>query len=188
LLNEHFDAESFRTAYDLLNQPEYHPFTSDNQDYLVYICLMIAAGLYDLEDLTAAYHAGQMPDFLHFIEDVENKSGQLPGGLKDVHEGVYALVQQGEPTPFKLFRYNEFKATIAKMGACRDDEPVEQMLQKEIVLTQEVRASTLKWKQQGALLFGLSDKPDEASIPTKELKAQGYVAIHEAKTHVVGAE
>ena len=58
LLAQNFDAEVFRTAYDLLNQPEYHPFTSDNQDYLVYICLMIAAGLYQLEDLTAAYHAG----------------------------------------------------------------------------------------------------------------------------------
>ena len=62
------------------------------------------------------------------------------------------------------------------------------MLAKEIVLTQEVRQLTMKWKQQGALLFGLSDKPDEASIPTEELAAQGYVAIHEAETHVVGAK
>jgi len=186
LLNENFDADSFRTAYDLLNQPDYHPFTSDNQDYLVYICLMIAAGLYKLDDLTQAYSSGQMPDFFHFIEDVEAKSGQLPGDLREVHQGVYALVQQGEPTPFKLFRYNEFKATIAKMGVCQNDEPPEQMLKKEIVITQEVWALTRKWKQQGALLFGLSDKPDEASIPSRELAAQGYVAIHEAQTHVVG--
>jgi len=26
----------------------------------------------------------------------------------------------------------------------------------------------LRWKEQGALLFGLSDKPDEASIPTED--------------------
>ncbi len=186
LLNENCDADSFRTAYDLLNQPDYHPFTSDNQDYLVYICLMIAAGLYKLDDLTQAYSSGQMPDFFHFIEDVEAKSGQLPGDLREVHQGVYALVQQGEPTPFKLFRYNEFKATIAKMGVCQNDEPPEQMLKKEIVITQEVWALTRKWKQQGALLFGLSDKPDEASIPSRDLAAQGYVAIHEAQTHVVG--
>lgn len=188
LLAQNFDAEVFRTAYDLLNQPDYHPFTSDNQDYLVYICLMIAAGLYKLDDLTAAYHAGQMSDFMRFIEDVQVKAGQLPSDLRDVHQGVYSLVQQGEPTPFKLFRYNEFKATIAKMGVCGDDEPVDQVLAKEIVLTQEVRQLTMKWKQQGALLFGLSDKPDEASIPTKELAAQGFVAIHEAETHVVGAK
>ena len=60
-----------------------------------------------------------MPDFMHFIEDVQAKAGQLPADLREVHQGVYSLVQQGEPTPFKLFRYNEFKATIAKMGACK---------------------------------------------------------------------
>ncbi|MCK4450297.1 MAG: hypothetical protein KAX26_06870, partial [Anaerolineae bacterium] len=32
LLGESFDAENFQAAYDRLNQPEFHPFTADNQD------------------------------------------------------------------------------------------------------------------------------------------------------------
>ena len=36
---------SFQTAYERLNQPEYHPFTTDNQDFLVYICLILGGGL-----------------------------------------------------------------------------------------------------------------------------------------------
>ena len=44
----------------------------------------------------------------------------------------------------------------------RDDDDIEDLLQNEIVLTQEVRAAALRWRKNGALLFGLSDKPDEA--------------------------
>ena len=40
-LGEQFDAQAFRVVYDRLNQPEYHYFTADNQDYLAYICLMV---------------------------------------------------------------------------------------------------------------------------------------------------
>jgi hypothetical protein len=36
------------------------------------------------------------------------------------------------------------------------------------------------------LLFCLSDKPDEASIPTPELALQGYAPIHRTPTHGVG--
>jgi hypothetical protein len=43
-----------------------------------------------------------------------------------------------------------------------------------------------EWRRRGALLFGLSDKPDEASIPTPELASQGYRAIHRTATHVIG--
>ena len=67
-----------------------------------------------------------------------------------------------------------------------DDLPVEDLLELEIVITQEVREIARKWREQGAFLFGLSDKPDEASIPTEELAAQGYLPIHQAETHAVG--
>ena len=53
LLGEAFDLNAFHTAYDLLNQPEFHPFTADNQDYLAYICLILGSGLYRLEAVVA---------------------------------------------------------------------------------------------------------------------------------------
>ncbi len=43
LLGTAFDMATFRPAYEPLNQPEFHPFTGDNQDYLAYICLILGA-------------------------------------------------------------------------------------------------------------------------------------------------
>ena len=37
-----------------------------------------------------------------------------------------------------------------------------------------------------ALIFGLSDKPDEASIPTETLAELGNLPLHQIKTDVVG--
>jgi hypothetical protein len=45
----------------------------------------------------------------------------------------------------------------------------------------------LAWRARGALLFGLSDKPDEASLPSEARAAEGCRSLHETATHVVGA-
>ena len=73
------------------------------------------------------------------------------------------------------------------MGFLSDETPVETLLQQEILITQEVRTAALAWKTRGALLFGLSDKPDEASVPTPELAARGYQPLHRTETHAVGS-
>ena len=59
-------------------------------------------------------------------------------------------------------------------------------MSEEIVITQEVLSAGKSWIDRGALIFSLSDKPDEASIPTEELKSQGLKPIHQTETHVVG--
>ena len=188
LLGADFDPESFKAAYDLFNQQEYHPFTTDNQDYLTYICLMVSAGLSERDALAAAVEAGEMESFKQFIAEVETHRAELPENLQRVHESVYANVAKGDPTPFKAFRQNEFIVTTNWLGHLPDDTPVERMLQEEIVLTQEVRLAAEAWKKQGALLFSLSDKPPEASVPTPAQRAEGYLAIHEIQTHAVGAD
>jgi hypothetical protein len=72
------------------------------------------------------------------------------------------------------------------MGQMEEGLPVDSYLEQEIVITQEVQSIARVWKMKGALCFGLSDKPDEASIPTAKLKEQGYLPMHKADTHVVG--
>jgi len=186
LLGNDFDSQGFQIAYDRLNQPEFHPFTADNQDYLAYICLILGSGLYSLEPLVEEVRAGRMMSFAQFIAEVEGHADKLPPHLRRIHSSVYALAQQGDPTPFKAFRYNEYQTTVGRMGCLEDSAPVERMLQEEIVITQEVREIALHWRRQGALLFGLSDKPDEASFPTDDLVAQGYQPIHRTETHAVG--
>ena len=187
LLRDTFHPKSFQAAYDLLNQPEFHPFTIDNQDYLAYICLILGAGLYDLDQVAGEVRAGRLVSFEQFIRDVNGRTADLPPELAAIHKKIYSSLQAGDPTPFKAFRRSEYRITVGRMGHLAEDAPVEALLAEEIVITQEVRELALKWRGQGALLFGLSDKPDEASVPTEELAAQGYQPIHRTETHIVGA-
>lgn len=187
LLGDDYDPESFGAAYQNLNQSEFHAFTTDNQDYLVYICLIIASGLFDLDSLVADVRSEKLASFEQFITDVDRHVTRLPANLRTIHEDVFFRVQQGDPTPFKAFRYAEYSATAARMGQLDEKTPLGELLSQEIVITQEVREAAIDWREQGALLFGLSDKPDEASIPTAKLASQGYKPIHQIETEIVGA-
>ena len=186
LLGDRFDAAGFRAAYDCLNQPEFHPFTTDNQDYLAYICLILGSGLVALDPLVSDIRAGRLAGFRQFIDQVDGRASEVPSDLREIHKSVMAYVRQGDPTPFKAFRHNEYQATVERMGWLPDGAPVAQMLEEELVITQEVRAVALDWRAQGVLLFGLSDKPGEASLPDDALAAQGYRPIHQMATHAVG--
>ena len=187
LLGAAFDSERFQVAYDQLNQPEFHPFTADNQDYLAYICLIIGSGLCEREALVDDVRAGRMQAFAQFIRAVAARAAELPADLRALHGDIYARVQAGDPTPFKAFRYNEYHETVGRMGALPLDAAPEDLLAREICLTHEVRELMLDWRDRGALLFALSDKPDEASMPPDDLRAAGYAPIHQTLTHVVGA-
>jgi hypothetical protein len=186
LLGTAFDAGEFQTAYDRLNQPAFHAFTADNQDYLAYVCLVLGSGLYQLAPLVVEIEAGQMVSFHQFIAEVEARTDELPSALRYIHAGIYDRVRAGDPTPFKTFRRNEYRATVERMGWLADETPVEALLAREIVVTQEVREMALAWRARGALLFGLSDKPDEASLPPDDLAARGFQPIHRTETHAVG--
>jgi hypothetical protein len=186
LLGSRFDARAFRTAYDELNKQAYHTFTADNQDYLAYICLMLGAGLFDLETLLGELETGTVQRFTDFIAQVQDRSPKLAGtGLAAVHDDVWQCVQAGDPTPFKAFRYNEYLTTIARFG----DLPgaaVEQILNQRITVNQEVRETALALRQRGVLIFGVSDKPDEASLPTHAQAQQGMKPLHRLETLAVG--
>lgn len=186
LLGDAFDLEAFRCAYEPLNQPEFHAFTGDNQDYLAYICLMLGAGVDSLEALMSDVRQGRLAAFEQFIRSVEARKADLPAELAGIHAEIYANVLAGDPTPFKAFRRREYRATQKRFGCLPADAPVERRLREEILITQEVRAMALEWARRGALLFGLSDKPDEAATPTPELAAQGFRSLHQTPTHAVG--
>ena len=185
-VGENADLESFKTAYDHINQVAFHPFTTDNQDYLVYICLILSSGLISLDQLVDAVRSGRTSTFEQFLAEVDRRADELPPALGATHRRVCDLVEAGDPTPLKTFRRNEYKATIARMGTMGDDVPPQDLLNEEILITQEVRTMALEWQQRGALLFGLSDKPDEASIPTEDQAVRGYQPIHRVETHAVG--
>jgi hypothetical protein len=186
LLGDEFDPQSFETAYQRLNQPEFHSFTADNQDYLVYICLILGGDLINLEELLVEVKTGKLAGFEQFLNYIDWNADRLPSNLRKVHQDIFTRVSLGDPTPFKEFRFKEYLVTAAHMGNMQTGTPVEELLSEVITITQEVRQAALSWRAQGALLFGLSDKPDEASIPSAELASKGYQPIHRIETDIVG--
>lgn len=186
LLGNSFDPQAFGESYNRLILPEFHPFTTDNQDYVAYLCLVLGSGLYRWAELEAGIHTGRLASFRQFIEQIDARKRELPEGLRTIHDEIYAYVLAGDPTPFKAFRRSEYRITLARMGCLPDTAPIGEILTSEIVLTQEVRRAALEWHQRGALIFGLSDKPDEASLPDPVKAAPGDVALHRKETHVVG--
>jgi hypothetical protein len=186
LLGPSFDENAFRAAYDELNQSPYYGLTADNQDYLAYICLMLGAGLFELDAVVKAVQTESMASFTDFIGEVQRRRTELgPSGLTSIHDDVWACVQAGDPTPFKAFRYNEYLTTVARFGDL-PGAPVEEALKRRIVITQEVRQVALVLRERGALLFALSDKPDEASVPSDLQAQEGMKPLHRLETLAVG--
>lgn len=186
LIGSEFDSEAFEQSYNLFNEPEFHPFTTDNQDYLVYVGLIVSAGLFEREKLADDIRRGKVFRFDQFLIDVQMQAKKLPAGVREIHEDVFARMRQGDPTPFKAFRAQEYLATVAHMGQLEAAVSMDERLSQEIVITQEVRERASDWLFRGALLFGLSDKPDEASVPSEEQAGQGYLPIHKVETSIVG--
>jgi hypothetical protein len=188
ILGPTFNLHDFQRSYDALNQSEFHPFTGDNQDYLAYMCLMMGGGVTSLNQLVSRIRSGQLREIEQFMWGVEQRADSLPRALADMHAEIYARASEGDPTPFKAFRRNEYLVTLEHLGCAGGDVGATDLLDQEIVITQEVRQIAGRWQAEGALIFGLSDKPDEASLPSPAQREAGMHAIHQAETHVVGCE
>jgi hypothetical protein len=187
VLGEAFDEAAFRRAvYDRLNKPEYHPFTADNQDYKAYISLMVAGDVYPPERFWADLQEGNLTGFYQFVSLCDARQHQMSPGLLAAHREVTGYMAQGDPTPFKSFRFREYHATVELVDFLPDSTPEAELLAQEIVMTGEVADLAERLAAQGVLVFGLSDKPDEATLPPPE-SAAGAVPLHQVVMKVVGS-
>lgn len=187
VLGDDFNQRAFEEQYNELNKARYHFLTSDNQDYLAYICLVLNTGIIPYAEMLQELQNKSLDNFEQFVRMVGYRmhSTGVNEAFRQVHEAVGNSVRMGDPTPFKRFRREEFVSTVEHMGQLPDDTPVETLLQQEIALTEEICELSEWLKQRGCLLLSLSDKPDEASCPTPQL-ATRYTAIHKTETHRVG--
>ena len=143
--------------------------------------------MFDLDDLLVQLRDGRMASFRQFIDQADGPIAHAPAGVQHIHSEVYVLVQAGDPTPFKAFRRNEYVCTAARFGwLSPTDAPLERMLAEQVCITQEVREVALWLRRRGCLVMTMSDKPDEATLPTPELAAQGYQPLHRLQTTAVG--
>jgi hypothetical protein len=188
VLGDNFDRAAFERQYHELNRARYHFLTEDNQDYLAYICLVLNAGLITYEEVQDGIKNHSLENFEQFLRWVDSRMmGRATTweNIRQVHEAVIGSVRTGDPTPFKRFRRQEFIATVERMGNMPDNTAVEELLEREITLTNEV-CELAQWLQgRGCVLICLSDKPDEASCPDRR-QPTDLLPVHKTETHLVG--
>lgn len=188
VLGDRFDRAAFEREYAELNRSRYHFLTADNQDYLAYICLVLNVGLVSFEEILDEIKSGSMDNFEQFLRWVGSRLLINPGAgesIRQIHEAVVCSVRTGDPTPFKQFRRQEFVTTIERMGNMPDDAAIDELLAREITLTNEVCELAAWLNARGSLLLCLSDKPDEASCPDAHVSPD-LPPIHRAQTHRIG--
>ncbi len=184
LLGSAFRSDGFEAARQIFNRREYQSLTGDNQDYVAYICLIIASGAWTVDELRSAVDGGTLRSPADLVAFAEAATGPDAARLRAVHRPIAERIARGDPTPFKEFRVREYLETTARMRgqAAANGEPD---LASELVLTAEVLDVARLWQAQGALIFALSDKPDEASIPPDELQVQGHRSLHWTPARIV---
>ncbi|MFO7170695.1 MAG: hypothetical protein DIU80_021915 [Chloroflexota bacterium] len=189
VVGDSFDEQRFAEIYRAIDQPRFHPLTADNQDYVGYLCIIVAGSVLRLEHLEELLARPQPPGPERLLAEVAEACeavGWPSAGVRVFHERFAAQAAAGDPTPFKAFRRREFAETAALMGRLGEGAAAEVALAEELVLTGEVWAVAERWRAAGALLFGLSDKPDEAAVPTEQDAVRGALPIHRIRTRIVG--
>ena len=179
-----FDEEAFERARQRFNAREFHGLTGDNQDYVAYLCLVVASGAIRGVEIEAAVQKGTLTTMAEFVAMVEAALGAAPAALHAAHQEIAARIAAGDPTPFKEFRAREYQETVERMG-CDQDIDIAVRLREELLLTGEVLDVARRWQREGALLFALSDKPDEASLPSEAERQQGYRPLHRTTANIV---
>ena len=187
VLGAAYDAADFDRVYDRLNRPDCHAFTGDNQDHLVYVCAMLGAGLCSLDELLGRILLPPGWDFGQFLGFAEQRIDRVSQAAASLHLFVRSAILNGDATPLKAFRRREFVETARRMGHLGEDVEIGVRLAEEIVITQEVYETADRWRKRGALLFGLSDKPEEACLPSSDAEARGLAPIHALSAYRVGS-
>jgi hypothetical protein len=152
--------------------------------------MVLNTDLISLDEVKREVETNSLDSFEQFVRWVGSRMMIHPAAgsaLREVHETIDASVRNGDPTPFKRFRRQEFISTMENMGHMPDTASVAELLQEEITLTEEVFAAALWLKGRGSLLLCLSDKPDEASMPHSRVSPD-LVPLHQAETHRIGVD
>lgn len=146
----------------------------------------MGAGLSFPESLLREVRRGGLRCFGDFIGRVHERREELVfAGLDRVHDDVRRGALAGDSTPFKAFRLEEYRAAAERFHA-RPSGNLAAALERRIFVTEEVRRAALRLRKRGVLVFGLSDKPDEASFPSPELARSGQQPLHRLETLSVG--
>ncbi len=154
---------AFRRIYAELCRKEWHPYTLDNQDYVVATALLSVVGTLQLDELRTRFDQGTPPSF---AETLAAAITTTPPELVPLYREIATRVADGDPTPFKAFRRAELIATL------------DRMVDGRLTLCDEVFTLCQQLRARGAICMAASDKPAESAIPSAEQEAAGLRALH----------
>ena len=171
------EEDRFDYVYSRLNRRSLHSFTGDNQDIVAIMSILFYGDYYALGRFIREFYAGKWRGPLEFFNTItispNEKAYKL---LEEVKENLL----KKNPTAFPTFREREFSCTLKRMDFLPDISDVRKLLNEEILITKEVYDVGLIAKKKGALVFGLSDKPELSSIP-KGRKKSPAIYLKQAK-------
>ncbi|MCG8346224.1 MAG: hypothetical protein MI924_00405 [Chloroflexales bacterium] len=162
-LGDAIEQRAFHSFYATLCRKEYHGLTLDNQDYVVYIAMLLVSDTLSFDQLRQGMVDGSFHTFTTLLGAVEPR---LHPALANLQAEIRAADAAGDPTPFKAFRHAEFVATVARMTDGR------------LTLCREVVELAQHLAAQGLCCVAVSDKPAEASLPTPEQTLAGLQPLH----------
>jgi len=177
-----------RRLYRALNRPSLHRFTADNQDLVVYLALAVAVGVLPDDVLVDDRSWNRFNDLAGLLAKADRRVRSVSRAFRSVHRAMCDGLAGGALPLFERFRRNEYEATVARMGQLTEDVSLDRRLADEILITAEVREAALRWREQGAHVFGISDKPDIASLPDGAQAEAGLLPLHRTQARVFGAD
>jgi hypothetical protein len=154
------EKENFLKLYSKIHTKDLLQFTQDNQDIVSIVSLIIYSGAVNFEEFI---HIAKEKTFEEFIEGVS-----VEGKLESLVSEVKYNIKQKSPTLFPTFRKIELEKTLARMDFLPDDTELSTLLEEEILITGEVYDIGKYALSKGAIVFGVSDKPEIASFSGDE--------------------
>lgn len=166
---ERYDQNRVSHYYREFDHDEFHRFTKDNQDYVVFLTLVCCLGLTDVEGIKKELNEPGK-SIISFIEmmraEVERRKTQENlDKVWEIMQEVYYNSRFGDQTPCKVFREQEYLTTSKYMTIESQDGDSKNISLNKIVMTQEIVEFVQFLTPYGARALALSDRPGEATEP-----------------------
>ena len=176
ILGSDFNSETFLQTYQTFNQVAFHSFTTDNQDYLVYLCLLACADVIDTEQLSQQIQAGTMRSFEAFANILQARQPTFPAAIQETQSDFYQSLLSGDPTPFKAFRRQEYLNTVTAMRTPPTFD--EEQLNSTICITEEVRQFALVANKKAHCCLGFPINRMKLLCRKKNWRCRDFQPLH----------
>lgn len=174
-----YDAERLLRLYREFDREEYHAITGDNQDSVVFLTLVCALGLYDPVDIRRYFEKPQSS----IADLIASSRGRLQArrqsedldAVCEIMDEIYFDSRAGDITPFKRFRYREYRKTVEAMRSPSPGTP--NGTSSHIRMTHEIVDFVDYLRGFECLVFAFSDRPPEATAPAETAEGPSLLDI-----------